>query len=108
MVRSNRAAGCNACEDLCSCANSLSTLAAFDNVGDDGLRHGEHVDAVGLIAMQQELYDLSAITNSFMPICYPPVRREVWIFLHLSERSSQTLARYAAAQKRVQRMISQG
>jgi hypothetical protein len=35
------------------------------------------------------LYDLSAITNSFMPICYAPTRREVWIFLHLSERSPQ-------------------
>jgi hypothetical protein len=35
------------------------------------------------------LDDLSAITNSFMPICYSPAGREVWIFLHLSERSPQ-------------------
>ena len=100
MVRSNCAARYNACEDLCSRANGLSTLAPFDNVASDRLRHGEHVDAVGLIAVQQELYDLSAITNSLMPICYAPAGREVWIFLHLSERSPQ-LSRGMLRRKKV-------
>src|SRR5215470_7825182 len=40
---------------------------------------GSHCDAARM----------SAITDFFMPLTYPSARREAWIFLHLSERTTQ-------------------